>query len=72
VCSRLIGWNTVPFLGVYSTPEHPLALVFEFMDHANLREYLRNNRNVGRLELVGSRHTARCSSYQRLEASCWR
>lgn len=44
----------MPFLGVYSTPEHPLALVFEFMDHSNLREYLRNNRGVGRLELVHS------------------
>ena len=44
--------HLVPFIGVYSTPEHPFALVFEFMEHLNLREYLRNNRDVGKLELV--------------------
>lgn len=40
------------FIGVYSTLEHPFALVFEFMEHRNLREYLRNNHDVGRRELV--------------------
>ena len=43
----------MPFIGIYSTPKHPSALVFEFADHLNLREYLRNNRDVGRLDLVG-------------------
>ena len=42
----------MPFIGVYSTPKHPLALVFEFMDHLNLGEYLRNNEDIGRHELV--------------------
>ena len=44
----------VPFIGIYSSPEHPSALIFEFMEQLNLREYLRNNRGVRRLELVGS------------------
>ena len=42
----------MPFIGVYSTLEYPMALVFEFMDRLNLREYLRNNKDVGRRELV--------------------
>jgi len=42
----------VPFIGVYSTQDHPFALVFEFMEHLNLREYLRNNCEVGRLDSV--------------------
>ena len=53
-CSRLRGPNIVPFIGIYSTPEHLSALVFEFMHHLDLREYLRNNKDVERLELVGS------------------
>jgi hypothetical protein len=51
-CSCLRHQNVVPFIGMYSTPEHPLALIFDFMDHLNLGVYLRNNGNVGRLELV--------------------
>jgi len=35
-----------------STPEHPLALVYDFMDHSNLGAYLRSNGNVRMLELV--------------------
>ena len=58
MCSRLKGQNIVPFIGVCSTPKHPSALVFDFMDNMNLREYLRNNRDVGRLELVGFLCTA--------------
>jgi len=50
--TRLSGQRVVPFIGVYSTQEHPLALVFEFMQHLNLGEYLRNNRSVSRLDLV--------------------
>lgn len=42
----------VPFIGVYSTPDHPLALVFEFMDNLNLGEYLRNNHDIGKVDLV--------------------
>lgn len=44
--------NIVSLIGVYSTLEHPLALVFEFMDHANLREYLRENPDTRRMGLV--------------------
>ena len=51
-CIRLTGQHVVPFVGVYSTQEHPFALVFEFMKHLNLGEYLRNNCEVGRRELV--------------------
>ncbi|KAF9646912.1 kinase-like protein [Thelephora ganbajun] len=52
-CSHLNDGNKnfVPFIGVYSTFEHPFCLVFELMD-MNLREYLRNNRDVGRTELL--------------------
>ena len=42
----------VPFIGVYSTREHPLALVFEFMEHLNLGVYLTNNRDAEKLKLV--------------------
>ena len=62
-CSRLNGGNIVPFIGVYSTPEHPLALVFEFMGHLNLREYLRSNVDVGRCKLVRFHHHIHCLSY---------
>lgn len=55
-CSRLNdgGKSFVPFIGIYSTRDHPFALVFKFMDHLNLRGYLGDNKNVGRLELVRS------------------
>lgn len=46
----------MPFIGIYSSPEHPSALIFEFMDHLDLGVYLRNNKDVGRLELVGSNY----------------
>ena len=42
----------VSYLGVYSTPEHPLSLVFEDKNYLNLREYLRNNHEVSRVNLV--------------------
>lgn len=71
-CSCLRSQNIVPFIGMYSTPKHPLALVFELMDHLNLRDYLRNNGNVGRLELVRPLHHTRRSPYQHPKASCWK
>ena len=62
----------VPFIGVYSTPEHPFSLVFEFMKHLNLGEYLRNNRGVGKLELVCFRPGFILPpSSQYLDTSCW-
>lgn len=51
-CARLSDLRVVPFIGVFSTREHPYALVFELMDHLNLRGYLKRNQDVGRLELV--------------------
>ncbi|KAF9646932.1 kinase-like protein [Thelephora ganbajun] len=53
-CGRLNNSNNnlVSFIGVYSTCEHPFALVFEFMDHLNLGEYLRNNREIWRMKLL--------------------
>ena len=62
-CSRLKDRNIVPFIGVYSAPKYPLALVFELMDNLNLREYLRDNEDAGRRELVRSLHCIPCSSY---------
>ena len=44
----------VSFIGIYSTQDHPFALVFEFMDRLSLRGYLRDNQDIGRLELVRS------------------
>ena len=74
-CSRLNdNCNIIAsFIGVYSTCEHPFALVFEFMDQLNLREYLRNNRDIRRVELVRFRRRGcrfRLSHY--LDVSCWR
>lgn len=61
VCSTLNGTNDedfVPFLGIFSSPDHPLALLFGFMSNQNLGEYLRSNQEANRLELVSSRlHT---------------
>ena len=44
--------DAVPLVGVYSTEEHPFGLVYEHMDNLDLRQYLKNEPNVGRLELV--------------------
>jgi len=54
MCSRLNDSDKsfVTLIGVYSTREHPFALVFEFVDRLNLRRHLGNNQNIGRLELV--------------------
>ena len=51
-CSCLKDESIAPFIGVFSTPEYPLALVFDFMAHLNLREYLRNHEGAGRSKLV--------------------
>ena len=39
-------------MGVYSTETHPFGLVYEYMDGLDLMQYLGNEPNVGRLELV--------------------
>jgi len=75
MCSRLNDNDEsfVSLMGVYSTLEHPFALVFKFMDHLNLRGYLRNNRDIGRLEVVCF-HNRICyfPLSHRLDASCWK
>lgn len=35
-------------MGVYSTPEHPLGPVFEYMECRNINEYLKNNEDIER------------------------
>jgi len=42
----------VPFIGAYSTLEHPFSLIFDFMQHLNVSEYLRNESNTKKLDLV--------------------
>ena len=44
--------DAVPLVGVYSTEKHPFGLVYEHMDHLDLRQYLKNEPNVGRPEPV--------------------
>jgi serine/threonine protein kinase len=62
-CGYLVHPNVVPFIGVYSTPEHPFGLVFEYMEDRNLKEYLRNNEDVRRHELVRFDRHNPCSSH---------
>ena len=50
--SRLRHQNVVSSIGMYATPEYPLALVFDFMDNFDLGRYLRSNGDTGRLALV--------------------
>jgi len=74
MCSHLNdNEGFVSFIGVYSTREHPFALVFKFMDNQNLRWYLRNNQDIVRMELVGFlRHIGHFPSSHCFDASCWR
>ena len=46
------GADVVPLVGVYSTEAHPFGLVYEYMDGLDLRQYLRNEHGVDRLNLV--------------------
>jgi len=46
------GANVVPLVGVYSNEAHPFSLVYEYMYGCDLKQYLRNNPNVGGLKLV--------------------
>ncbi|KAF9651701.1 kinase-like protein [Thelephora ganbajun] len=41
-CSLLSHQNIVPFRAAYTTLEHPLALVYDFMEHRSLKEYLKD------------------------------
>ncbi|KAF9778025.1 kinase-like domain-containing protein [Thelephora terrestris] len=49
---RFTDDSFVPFVGIYSTPKHPMCLVFEHMDNYNLRQYLHSNEHLGRCELL--------------------
>jgi len=42
----------VPLVGVYSTESHPFGLIYEYMEGLDLKQHLRNQPNVGKLELV--------------------
>jgi len=44
--------DVVPFVGVYSTGVHPFGLVYEYMEGLDLKQYLRNEPNVRKLEMV--------------------
>jgi serine/threonine protein kinase len=56
VCNLLLhhGVGVVPLVGVYSTEEHPLGLVYEYMDNMDIRQYLQSEPNVERLKLVST------------------
>ena len=44
--------GVVPLVGVYSTEAHPFSLIYEYMEGLDLRQYLRNEPRVERLQLV--------------------
>jgi len=48
-------------MGVYSTETHPFGLIYEHMDGLDLKQYLRNEPNVGRLKLVFVPHLVHSS-----------
>jgi len=56
--------NVVPLVGVYSTETHPFGFIYEYMEGLDLKQHLRNQPNVGKLELVIAPHTLspRCST----------
>ncbi|KAF9649991.1 kinase-like protein [Thelephora ganbajun] len=51
-CSLLSHQNIVPFRAAYTTLEHPLALVYDFMEHRSLGEYLRKDRGIRRVRVL--------------------
>ena len=51
-CTMLSHRNIVPFRAAYTTSKHPLALVYDFMEHRRLGEYLSGNADIGRVRLV--------------------
>jgi len=52
----------VPLGGVYSTEAHPFGLIYEYADGLDLKQYLRNEPNADRLELVPIYAPTRLSS----------
>ena len=57
VSSQLSHPNLVPFVGVYSTSNHPFALVYAMMHNLELGQYLANHPNTNRLKLVSTMFT---------------
>ena len=53
--SQLSHPNIVPFIGVYSSPSHPFALIYAMMGKLDLGRYLADHPNVSRLKLVSRR-----------------
>ncbi|KAF9793040.1 kinase-like domain-containing protein [Thelephora terrestris] len=49
---KLSNPNFVRFLGVYSTPTHPFALIYEMMDNADLGQYIAQHPTTSRLKLL--------------------
>lgn len=42
----------VPLVGVYTTNSHPFGLIYKYMGHYDVRQYLKNEPNVDRVKLV--------------------
>ena len=55
VSNQLSHPNIIPFLGVYSSPSHPFALLYAMMDNLDLGRYLADHPEVSRLKLVSRR-----------------
>ena len=45
--------NIVPFTAAYRTKQHPVALVFDFMEQFNLSKYIRNRPHAKKSEDQG-------------------
>ena len=52
--TQLSHRNIVPFIGVYSTPAHPFALLYGMMDNIDLGRYLVERPDASRLKLVST------------------
>ncbi|KAF9793044.1 kinase-like domain-containing protein [Thelephora terrestris] len=50
--SKLSHPNFVPFLGVYSTPTHPFALIYEMMVNVDISRHLAQHPGISRLKLL--------------------
>ena len=50
----------MPLVGVYSTEEHPLGLVYEYMDNLDIKQYLQGEHSTERLKLVSIPYAPLC------------
>ena len=59
-CREAVTWrhlrhpNILPFLGA-DLEQHRLAIISEWMDHGNINEYLKERKEVNRVQLVSRR-----------------